>query len=244
MALLNRRQKGSQAGLRGFPWFLLRLGRAGGGRAIGTLSVWLWWERFTYWRWNIRAVQPGGLLNYCVDHHKGRTIILNDGTVVRPGDRIVEVHLNNQLLTQMAAADDFNTWDGLRQAKRELVPLTRWILAGELGDVRAIHGITLFSGAFSRVGLEERALPRTPTWGLVRFFMVGLLIVYHPEGWKRVSALNEAEIWPGELWLGIETLRQRAASISASSGPAARRRSARVRAREGEVAHVHPRQER
>lgn len=219
MALLRRlrRTGGGQAPgrqrswLRGFPYLLLRLSTAGGGHAVGTLSVWLWWERFNRWHWDIRPISPGGLLYYSLDRHRGKLIVLNDGTVIRHGDTIIDIHMNNHLLMQFAAVDRLSPFRGLRDAGKEVDILAREIAAGRLGDVRAIHGITLYATVFSRVGLEQRELPRTPWWRLVRYYMVGLLITYHPDGWKRISNMEEAELWPGELWLGIETLRRRIA---------------------------------
>ncbi len=193
--------------LRRFPWVLLRLARAGQGRAVGTLSVWLWWERWTSRRWGIRPVRPGAVFSYHLTRHKGPPVALQDGTVVAPGDRVVELHLANASLARLPA-ERRTPWRLARLAREDLDLLARRVVAGELGDARAIHGVSLFAEAGRRLGLEVRPLPRRWRWALERYYMVGLLIIYHPAGWERARRLAET-VWPGEAWLGINAMRRR-----------------------------------
>lgn len=206
MALLRVRR--AIAWLRRFPWLLLRLGKAGGGRAVGVLSIWLWWERFTTRHWDVKTIRPGGVMRYSVGQYSGQPVTLRDGTVVQPGDRVVEIHLDNQAVSNLVAAGS-SPFKELRLMAADIRALSSDIVAGQLGDVRAIHGISLFAEVSPRLGFEVRRLPRTFHWALVKYFLVGLLIAYHPTGFQRANQLRQS-IWPGEIWMGWEAIRRRA----------------------------------
>lgn len=193
----------------GWPLLLLRLGRAGAGQASGTLSVWLAWERLTRWWWGVRPIRPGGILCYNVARYRGPATTLADGTPIRPGDRLVELHLDNRALARLTTAGRLSPWSALALAARDLEALAGPIARGELGPVRALHGVTIFAQAARRLGFEVRPLPRTWVWRLVRFFLLGLLVIYHPAGWARLARLR-AEVWPGEVWLSVAALSSRA----------------------------------
>jgi hypothetical protein len=207
MALLNR-GKGTNW-LDGFPWRLLRLGTSGGGHAFGVLSVWAWWERFTNWRYKVRPVGPDSFLLYSLSHYSDEARTLADGTELKQGDSIIELHFNNPHVTRLISQNQFSPWKALRLSARDIGVLEEAVIGGQLGQVKAIHGVTLLASTGIRLGFEVHRLPHSRYWGLVRYFMVGLIALHHPEGWERASRTRET-MWPGEMWLGIETMRRRA----------------------------------
>jgi hypothetical protein len=201
-----------------FCWSLLRLSTAGGGRAVGTLSVWLAWERLTSWWWRLRPVRPDGIFRYHLRAHHGPPVLLADGTLVRPGDRLIELHFDNRRLLRLATTPDWTPFVATRLAAEDLRVLDRLLADGKLPEIVALHGVTLFARAGRRLGFEVHTLPRTPGWGLVRYFMVGLLAVYHPRGWEAAERLRWTA-WPGELWMSRARLHTLARG--SSSGPRA-----------------------
>lgn len=207
MAVLSQRIGGW---LRVAPWQLLRLGWAGNGRAVGILTIWLAWERFTRWRMAPRPVRPGAILCYIPSRYSGRPLRLRDGTVVRHGDLLIEVHLDNPVLLRESLARGWRPWLTIRILAEDLDALARRVAAGELGDVRAVHGVSLLAAESRRLGFEVHPLPRTWRWRLVRFYLVGLAALYHPRGWRGSRHLQAR--WPGELWLSAAELRRRLGS--------------------------------
>lgn len=203
-----------------FPWLLLRLGPAGGGRAFGVLSVWLGWEALTAWWWRLRPIRPGSVLRYRVLVHRGPPLSLADGTVVRPGDRVVDLHLDNRALTRMLVEERATPWSLLRRLKEDLAALLRLGERGKLGEVRALYGMTLFAEPARRLGFEVRPLPRTWRWALVHFYLVGLVALYHPEGWRRAARLRD-RLWPGQVWMSWAALRRLRAEKEAARKPPA-----------------------
>lgn len=173
---------------------LLGFHRSGRGHAAGALRVWLWWEHLTTWWWQLRPVRPGGLLLYSVQRWKGPPVRLRDGTWVRRGDRVLELHLENARFAQGATA---SPWAYLSTLREDVGALGR-LLA--LHGAVAAHGVTLFAGPARRLGFEVRPLPPSPWWRLVRFFLWGLRAVYHPR-----AAGEAPPPWLAEVWLGYRT---------------------------------------
>ena len=52
-------------------------------------------------------------------------------------------------------------------------------------------------------GFEARPVPHTIGFALTRFYMTGLLALYHPQGWAAVTP-QRARRWPTEIWIGRE----------------------------------------
>lgn len=213
MALLDNRlgcrvqqRLGLAPWMRTYPWLLMRIGSAGDGQARGSLSVWLWYERLCFRLWHVKEIRPGGIMSYSISSYKGPPRILKDGTELRQGDRLVELHVNNRFTSQMFSGDRVMLWRGIRITYDDLIRLMLDTRDGQHGDVRAIHGISLLSHIGWRVHAEIEEMPHTLGWSIVRYFMVGLIIVYHPGGWKRARHLR-GDLWPGEVWIGIESIR-------------------------------------
>lgn len=192
-------------------WAVLRLGTAGRGRAIGVLSVWLVWERLTVWRWHLQPIREGGVLRFMPRRHAGAPVVLRDGTIVKPGESILELHLDNRALAARALSDAWTPWQVFRLIADDLTELACQLATPPFVDVVAIHGVTLLAPPGTRLGFEFHPLPRTLGWAFVHYFLVGLLAVYHPRGWQGAARVRE-RAWPGELWMSRDTLLARFAT--------------------------------
>ncbi len=190
-------------------WGLLRLSRAGSGRAIGVLGLWPLIDRLVVMLSGSRPVREEGLFRYSLTRHRGAPVELDDGTVVSPADWIVELHLDNRFLQSTAGMP----WAAIQAARQDLLQLARMAVAGRLGEARALHGVSLLGGAGRGVGFEVRQLPRTWPWRLVRFYLVGLEAVFHPSGLGRLAGGRRR--WLVEIWMSRRRLE---AGLSARSG--------------------------
>ena len=189
-------------------WHLLRLGRG----AAGVLGVWVWWERLLARRQGIRPVREGAVLRYSLARHRGRTVTLEDGTAIAAGDPIVELHFDNRRLVDVAAAR--RPWALLQLIRDDLVALS----GEQLGPAKALHGFTMYAAAAPRLGFEVRRPRRSPYQALERFFMAGLVVLYHPTGWDALRGYGVR--WPAEVWMSASALERRAhADASATSSP-------------------------
>lgn len=195
-------------------WSLLRLGWAKGGRAIGVLSVWVFVEHLINRLHRVRPVRPQAMLRYALERHRGERVVLHDATVIANGDPIVELHFDNRRLVELTRAGT-SPWPLFQLARGDLVELEKMLSSGTLGDVKALHGMTLFAPAGTRLGFEVHTLPRIWRFRLERFFMAGLVMLYNPAGWG--AAVRQADRWPGEIWMGRATLTHRYGHESTAS---------------------------
>jgi YkoP-like protein len=186
-------------------WALPRLSRAGNGRALGVLSIWIAWNRVLEWIWRPQALRPGGILRYRLAHHWGRPLTLKDGTDIAFGNRVVELHFDNGVLYQMAGAANWHPWETFERAAADLEALAHLVVSGQLGDVRALHGVTLFASPGRRLGFELHPVPHTWTWSVQRFYMISLLPIYHRDGWREFDHMRRNR-WPAELWMSVNDL--------------------------------------
>lgn len=157
-------------------------GRSAGGRARGVLRIWTLVEWFEGRRTGLQPVQPGGLLAYSIRRQRG-------------GSAVLEIHLNNDGMLRAAAE---SPWRRLDRAKSELRILALLVAEGRLGPVQALRGTSLLGAAGRRAGFEVRQMPATWRWGLERLFLVGMDVIYHPDGTRRLRRAGALR-WPAEL---------------------------------------------
>jgi hypothetical protein len=178
---------------------------AGGGHAGGVLRVWTWWERRYLLRHHVTSLRDGSVLRVEVRHHLGAAVILADGTRVRSGDRIVELHLANGSVAPSAENVGWNPFQVVRGARGDLQILARLVDSGRLGSVVAVHAVSLIAPALARLGFEVLPLESTFQHRLLHFYLVGLLAVYHPAGWRAADRARKGA-WPAEAWMGASRL--------------------------------------
>lgn len=186
-------------------WALPRLSRAGNGRAVGVLSVWILWDRVLEWFWRPQMVRPGGVLRYRRAHHWGHRLTLADGTVVSRGDAVLELHFDNRGVSAMAGARGWNPWETVGRVEEDLKALAELATADQANPVRALHGVTLFASPGRRLGFELHPVPHTWSWALQRFYLIALLPIYHRDGWREFERMRRNR-WPAELWMSVNQL--------------------------------------
>jgi peptidoglycan-N-acetylglucosamine deacetylase len=185
-------------------WGLLRLGRAGSGRATGSLVVWTWWDALLHRRQRLEAPRPGAMACYTRGRRHGAPVVLRDGTVIKPGDVVLEMHINNR--QQLAQSMGGRTpWQRLAATRADMRALAELVASDALGPVVALHGVTLVGGIPRLLGFEIHPLPRTWQWALFRYFMIGEEAIYHPTGLARLDRPRERR-WPVECWMSRSSL--------------------------------------
>ena len=128
------------------------------------------WRLLESWfarRYGIETLEndPEALLAYNLCTHGGAPVRLQCGTVLRPGDRLMEVHFRREaLLPLMQDGDPARMALGLMKlAERDMPRLARAVARDpRLRDVRALHALTLFHRGITRYGFE--VMPVEPRW--------------------------------------------------------------------------------
>jgi peptidoglycan-N-acetylglucosamine deacetylase len=204
------RERARHSWLSNLVWSLPRLSRAGNGRALGVLSIWIAWNHALEWVWRPRAVRYGGILRYRPARHWGRPLTLKDGTRIERGDPVIELHFDNAVLYQMAGDPDWNPWNVVGIIDRDLDSLAQLVSTGALPPMRALHGVTLFASPGRRLGFELHPVPHTWSYAVQRFYLIALLPIYHRDGWREFDHMRRHR-WQAELWMSLNQLMARSA---------------------------------
>ena len=156
---------------------------------------------------HIRPIRRGGLL--CVEFTRfcGESIMLADGTSVKRGDLIAELHFDNRRARELGARG----WQlaGLRAAHDDLAALAAWSRARP-ADRRpvAYRAETILGPLARRAGFEVRDAPSDRLRCLRAWYLRGLLARWSPQGRRRL-ARGHGGLRLRVTWLSDAQLRRR-----------------------------------
>ena len=164
-------------------------------------------------RYRMRPLRDDGTAIFCQDlrRYRGNTITLDDGSQVRTGDRIMEIHINDAWFERRRTLNP-TTAESLREImgslRYDLCFLARQMADGRFEDVVALHGSTLFYPGAARLGFQVEEIPDT-LWKKVAFVcMARLLQVHHLQAGKE-SRLRGRRLELKEIWLSRTALLDR-----------------------------------
>lgn len=149
-----------------------------------------------------------GIICFDVRRYKGPSRILNDGSEVRTGDTIIELHLNNTWFKgrrKLNLKASQSPREFLSCFAQDLRFLAQQIISGMFGNITALHGSTLLDVAARRLGFQVDKLPDSFWKKSGRFYMAGLMHAYHLRGGK-VAGLREKSWELKEVWLSRAAL--------------------------------------
>jgi len=180
------------------------------GKASGFLFFWPLWERFTHSLWHLQAVPnaPHDLLKIRFTRCTGETITLPDGTQINKGDSIIELHFRNRAFLEMEGQT--SAWNYLQLIIQNLRALAQWMEEPDFpGHPLAIYGKTLLYRGAPRLGFTLRQGPKSLHAYLERFFMIGLLVLYHRQGSARLHQGTTYQTYAQEAWISRKELLKR-----------------------------------
>ena len=149
-----------------------------------------------------------GIICYDLRRYKGPIRVLNDGSEVRTEDTIIELHLNNDWFKRrrkMSLRASQSPREFLGCFAQDLHFLAQQITSEMFGNITALHGSTLLDVAARRLGFQVDTLPDSLWKKGGRFYMAGLMRVYHLRG-DKVSRIREKPWELKEVWLSRAAL--------------------------------------
>lgn len=140
--------------------------------------------------------------------YNGRCLTLDDGSEIKAGDQIIELHLNSAWFKRRRKESleaRQIPWVALHCFAQDLNFLAKQIADGMFDKVVAVHGITLLYALTRRAGFQVEELPGTLWKKCAQFYMAGLMRVYHlPVRGRPETVSGSREL--KEVWLSRETL--------------------------------------
>jgi hypothetical protein len=118
---------------------------------------------------------------------------------------LVELHFDNLVLMRDSRTTEWNPWETLHEVEADFAALARMIASGELGPVKALYAATMFHAPARRFGFELHPVPHDLSWSLRRYFLIGLVPIYHRDGWKEFDRMRKTR-WPSEIWMSVNSL--------------------------------------
>jgi hypothetical protein len=174
------------------------------------LILWPVADRLLRVVYHIRPLKgdESGIIRFNLRHYKGPTKILNDGSEVKTGDTIIELHLNNAWFKRRRKLNlraSQSPREVLGCFAQDLHLLAQQVASGTFGNITALHSSTILHVGAKRLGFQVDELPDSLWKKGARFYMAGLMQVYHLRG-DEVSGLREKSWELKEAWLSKAAL--------------------------------------
>lgn len=161
------------------------------------IAVWMLWEKCVIKLLHIVPIDhENQLLKLRVRAYGGNnTIYLNDGEQITKGDRIVELHFDNNLLLKLSADSPSTIHLAIQIIRRteQLMPLILQMLQNNPNykDVKGLYGISLIHRGTKKLGFSVIDLPQGAFSFVTQCYLRLLLNVLHPQGRKRVRSKQD-----------------------------------------------------
>lgn len=161
------------------------------------VSAWMLWERLFIKLFHITPVDPENtfLQVRVTEYHGNQSITLNDGERLEKGDRIVELHLNNDMLFQLGKNSRSPVHLAIQMIRRteQLLPQILHLLETDplYRDVKGLYGISLIHRGPEQLGFTILDLPKGIFSFFTRFYLRILMAVIHPQGKDRLKTKTD-----------------------------------------------------
>ena len=148
-----------------------------------------------------------GQLHVNLRQYRGPEFELRDGTLVRPGDSIGELHLSNSAffnILRNSSSDVQAVMKIKKEMKQELTQLAEMVQQNKIDQmIKAFFGITIFHQGARLLGFDIREINST-FWRLC--YQIGqlpLFVLIHPLSWLHPK---KKTLVPKEIWISRSAL--------------------------------------
>lgn len=155
-----------------------------------------WWMRIDNYivrRLSIENVAIDGrpsLFRLAWRRYRGKPLPLPDGVVIRPGDPIGELHLNNNLLREITTrgrTPERIALLTLKELRRSLPELAQFVQqTPRFQNITALLGMTMLHQGTERMGFVKMELS-SGLRRMTRWYQGWLLVLMHPDGRRRLT---------------------------------------------------------
>jgi peptidoglycan/xylan/chitin deacetylase (PgdA/CDA1 family) len=189
------------------------------------VRLWMIWEHAFIRLFHVRPVDPDNtFLQVRVrEYTDNKPITLEDGETFAKGDRILELHLNNDTLMQLGRTSRNSTHLAIQMIKniRALLPQITHLIETDprYRDIKGLYGITLINRGPEQLGFTVLDLPRNPFSFVTKLYLRLLMYILHPQGKARLKTKTELLV-PKIIAMSSKELEQRYTPVSLPYPPA------------------------
>ncbi len=160
------------------------------------IRFWMTWEKLFRSCFRIVPIdEKNRFLHLRVRTYRGKAIRLTDGGEIRKGDRIAELHFDNEVLFQMATKTGSSLQLAIQmiRATEQLLPhIARFLLNQPKGlQIKGLYGVSIIHRGTSQFGFTVTDLPKGVFAFVTKLYLRLLLSVVHPEGKQRLYAKTD-----------------------------------------------------
>jgi len=162
------------------------------------VAAWLLWERAFHAIFGLESAIPGddkSFLFYRVTDYRGETVPFADGGALKSGDKIVELHMNNELLYEFgrkARSPVQLAIQLIRAMERTMPQLAASVLQrADAASIKAVIGTSMVNRGVEQFGFTVVELPKGLFAIATRLYLKCLLSVIHPQGKDRLGERSE-----------------------------------------------------
>ncbi|MEK8126854.1 polysaccharide deacetylase family protein [Paenibacillus filicis] len=161
------------------------------------VKVWMCWERSFVKVMQVKPVDAANtLLQLRITEYRGKqAILLTDGEQIQQGDRIAELHLDNNLLYRLGATSSSSVHLAIQLVRRTelLMPQIIRLLQTDPAykDVKGLYGISIIHRGTKKLGFTVLDLPKGAFSFATRLYLRFLLYMVHPQGKERLKLKSE-----------------------------------------------------
>ncbi|GKS14019.1 hypothetical protein YDYSY3_50190 [Paenibacillus chitinolyticus] len=187
------------------------------------LRAWMLWERLFH---RLYRIQPGDsehrFLHYRIRVYHGQELILDDGEIIRPGDKVAELHLDNEWLRQAGSQNSSMmklAVQMIRAMGNSMPRLAHRLLTDPtLADLKGVYGISMIHRGTKQFGFTVLPLHnRLWRWSSTLYLRV-LLGMLHPGGFGRLQE-NTARLNPRIIAMSASQMKKRYAPGLSAAEP-------------------------
>ena len=152
-----------------------------------------------------------GIMSLSLHRYKGPARMLNDGSEVRIGDTLIELHMNNDWFRTRRKLNlriSQSPWEILNCFEKDLRLLAQEVVDGKFEGVVALRGVTFLHTGAKRLGFQADELPDSLWKKGARFYMAGLVRIHNLRT-DRTSGRRARPEELKEIWLSKATLLSR-----------------------------------
>src|SRR5690606_15313528 len=171
------------------------------------VAIWMVWEKLYHLIFRLRPLGDGSSFHYRITRYMGRDLPLENGGVLRRGDKVIEMHFDNRMLFRLSAASKSEIHTALRLIRvgEEMLPqlAAEYERMPDRESIRGVFGITLIHKGTEALGFRVFDLESGWARRLFGFYQHLLIAVFRSKGARRTERFK---LEPKIVFMPVEEL--------------------------------------